>query len=132
MAKKGGRRGGRKPGEWKLVKPEQLREYRATNKVSRARLAQMLGVSSTSVQNWETDTVATMKIQQRLAELFAAGPAAILPRMKQQSPWQRDAGEGNSVLSATGTIVASYVKARSDVGADELVGLIKSVRSALS
>ena len=127
------RRGGRKPGEWKLVTPEQLREYRSVNKISRARLAQMLGVSSTSVQNWETGTVASMKIQQRLAELIAAGPAAILPPRKQASLWDMAAHEKNDpAITTTGTIVAGYVSTHSGMSAEDLIGLIRSVRQALS
>lgn len=127
------RRGGRKPGEWKLVTPEQLRDYRANNKISRARLAQMLGVSSTSVQNWETGTVASMKIQQRLAELIAAGPAAILPARKQASLWDMAAQEKNDpAITTTGTIVAGYVSTHSGMSPEDLIGLIRSVRQALS
>ena len=127
------RRGGRKPGEWKLVTPEQLRDYRSTNKISRARLAQMLGVSSTSVQNWETGTVASMKIQQRLAELIAAGPAAILPPRKQASLWDMAARDKNDpAITTTGTIVAGYVSTHSGMSAEDLIGLIRSVRQALS
>lgn len=127
------RRGGRKPGEWKLVTPEQLKEYRAEHKISRARLAQMLGVSSTSVQNWETGTVASMKIQQRLAELIAAGPAAILPPRKPASLWDMAAQkQADPAITTTGTIVAGYLQTRQDMSPDDLVGLIRSVRQALS
>jgi DNA-binding transcriptional regulator YiaG len=125
------RRGGRKPGEWRLLQPEQLKDYRASNKISRARLAQMLGVSSTSVQNWETGTVASMKIQQRLAELIAAGPSAILPPRKQASLW--DMGQkSDPAIVTTGTIVAGYLQSHTDLNQEDLIGLIRSVRQALS
>jgi DNA-binding transcriptional regulator YiaG len=126
-------RGGRKPGAWTLLTPEALRAWREANKVSRARLAIMLGVSSTSVQNWETGTVASVKIQQRLAELIAAGPAAILPPRKQASLWDMAAHEKNDpAIMTTGTIVAGYVSTHSGMSAEDLIGLIRSVRQALS
>jgi DNA-binding transcriptional regulator YiaG len=127
------RRGGRKPGEWKLVMPEQLRDYRSQHKISRARLAQMLGVSSTSVQNWETGTVASMKIQQRLAELIAAGPAAILPPRKPASLWESGKQhQTDPAIMTTGTIVAGYLQTHQGMSPDDLVGLIRNVRQALS
>jgi DNA-binding transcriptional regulator YiaG len=125
------RRGGRKPGEWKLVMPEQLRDYRSQHKISRARLAQMLGVSSTSVQNWETGTVASMKIQQRLAELIAAGPSAILPPRKPASLWE-SGKQTDPAITTTGTIVAGYLQTHQGMSPDDLVGLIRNVRQALS
>lgn len=133
-AKAGGarkRRGGRKPGVWKLVTPEKLKAYRDENRVSRARMAQMLGVSTTSVQNWETGTVASMKIQQRLAELISAGPSAILPPRKGPSLWDRSGGPGDAAVATTGTIVAAYVGGAKKLGPDQLVELIRSVRTAL-
>lgn len=128
------RRGGRKPGVWKLLTPEKLKAYREEHKISRVRLAQMLGVSSTSVQNWETGTVATLKIQQRLAELIAAGPAAILPPRRAPSLWDVAGGangNGDPAISATGEIVASYVSSRRGLPAEELVEVIRAVRRAL-
>lgn len=127
------RRGGRKPGEWKLITPEQLRDYRSEHRISRARLAQMLGVSSTSVQNWETGTVASMRIQQRLAELIAAGPSAILPPRKAASLWDMaSTKQADPAITTTGTIVAGYLQTHSAMSADDLIGLIRSVRQALS
>lgn len=128
------RRGGRRPGVWKLLTPDKLRAYREEHKISRVRLAQMLGVSSTSVQNWETGTVATLKIQQRLAELIAAGPSAILPPRKAPSLWDVASGgngKGDPTISATGEIVASYVSSRKAIPAEELVEVIRAVRRAL-
>ncbi|MCO5170201.1 MAG: helix-turn-helix domain-containing protein [Planctomycetes bacterium] len=128
------RRGGRKPGEWKLITPEQLKDYRSEHKISRARLAQMLGVSSTSVQNWETGTVASMRIQQRLSELIAAGPTAILPPRKPASLWDMAAKQQTDpAITTTGTIVAGYLQTREGkLSTEDLIGLIRSVRQALS
>lgn len=127
------RRGGRKPGEWRLVTAEQIKAYREQHRISRARLAQTLGVSSTSVQNWETGTVATMRIQERLAALIAAGPVAVPPLRHAPSLW--DAGtssEATPAITATGAIVAQYVQTRrGELPVDDLVSLIRNVRQAL-
>lgn len=118
--------------KWTLVTPEQLREYRASHRISRARLAQMLGVSSTSVQNWETGTVASFKIQRRLAELFATGPALFTVAGRIGAPWsESQEGDGRPEIVATGAIVAKFVESRS-TSAEELINLIRSVRQALS
>lgn len=64
----GGRqqRGGRSPGHWELVQPDELRRFREEQRLSRAKLANLVGVSATSVQNWESGRVASLKIQRRL------------------------------------------------------------------
>ncbi|MCO5164866.1 MAG: helix-turn-helix domain-containing protein [Planctomycetes bacterium] len=119
-----------------MLTPEKLKAFRAENRISRARLAELLGVSSTSVQNWETNTVASMKIQERLAQLIAAGPAAIPPSTKAPSLWDRgstSSNRGDPALLATGTIVAGYLQVKGgELGVDELLGLIRSVRQALA
>ncbi|MCW8138565.1 MAG: helix-turn-helix transcriptional regulator [Planctomycetota bacterium] len=118
-----------------MLTPEKLKAYRAENRISRARLAELLGVSSTSVQNWETNTVASMKIQERLAQLIAAGPAAIPPSRKAPSLWDRGSSsdQGDPALLATGTIVAGYLQVKGgELGVDELLGLIRSVKQALT
>ncbi len=126
----GGRRGGRKPGTWKLVTPMQILAYRKEHRVSRARMAQALGVSSTSVQNWESGTVATLQAQQRIATLIAASPAA--PPAPHRAPHSSDAPSGDEgALLATGTIVVAYAANRKDLRPDQLVGLIQTVRGAL-
>jgi transcriptional regulator with XRE-family HTH domain len=131
-------RGGRRELVWKLLTGEQLKAWRLENGVSRARLAQILGVSSTSVQNWETGTVATMRTQQRLAELMKAPPAAIPPRRRAPSLWdaggqqQRQQPVVDPTLTAVGTIVSEYLKGAKGLGGDELVSLITAVRQALS
>lgn len=135
------KRAGRKPGVWKYVTPEQLREFRASGQVSRARIASALGVSSTSVQNWESGRAAMPRLQKRLAELIAAGPAALddgAPEGDggQNGRWRAE-GDGavggvlSSQLLATGTIVGSYITAHGKMSHDQLMELIRSVRSAL-
>lgn len=120
------RRGGRRPGTWKLVTPEQILAYRKEHHVSRARMAQALGVSSTSVQNWESGTVATLKAQQRIAMLIAASPSP------PPVPYPSEVPPGDEgALLATGTIVVAYAASRKDLRPDQLVGVIQTVRGAL-
>lgn len=128
-------RGGRKPGEWRHVTPESIREFRHEHRISRARLAAALGVSSTSVQNWESGTVATLRTQQQLADLIKAGPAALSPMRNGQgsSPgWDPSAVLGPQILT-TGTIVGAYLQAHpGKVSSEDLIELIRNVRSALA
>lgn len=73
MAKK--KAGGRKRGTWDVT-PEAFEEWRRGQKLSRARLAKVLGVSSTSVQNWGTGTaVPSARYQEAIARLMAEGVA---------------------------------------------------------
>jgi DNA-binding transcriptional regulator YiaG len=72
------RKGGRQRGSWTEVQPEQIRAFRDEHSISRNMLASTLGVSATSVQNWETGlAVAMPSIQAKLASIIQAGPAAI-------------------------------------------------------
>jgi DNA-binding transcriptional regulator YiaG len=127
-------RAGRKPGVWKYVTPEQLREFRTSGQVSRARIASALGVSSTSVQNWESGRAAMPRLQRRLAELIAAGPGALEDGAPDGDGVVADgpvSGVLSSQLLATGTIVGSYITAHGKMSHDQLMELIRSVRSAL-
>lgn len=125
---------GRKPGAWTHLTPEALRAFREEHKLSRDRLADLLGVSRTSIQNWETlELPPSPKTQQRLAELLRAGPGAIPPPRKAPSLWdaprpqRTDAG----VLLATGAIVAAWARTHT-LSQDELLALIQTVREALT
>lgn len=128
-------RGGRKPGEWRHVTPEAIREFRQEHRISRARLAGALGVSSTSVQNWESGTVATMRTQQQLADLIRAGPAALATIRSAPGTvgsWDPSAVLGPQILT-TGAIVGAYLQSNpGKVTNDDLVELIRSVRAALT
>jgi DNA-binding transcriptional regulator YiaG len=128
------KRAGRKPGVWKYVTPEQLKEFRTTGQVSRARIASALGVSSTSVQNWESGRAAMPRLQKRLAELIAAGPAALDdgdPEVEGGGGEGAVGGVLSSQLLATGTIVGSYITAHGKMSHEQLLELIKTVRGAL-
>jgi transcriptional regulator with XRE-family HTH domain len=70
------KRGGRQPGVWDVAS-EEFRAWREGQKLSRLRLGKLLGVSQTSVQNWETgNAVPSKKYQEQIAKLMAEGVAA--------------------------------------------------------
>lgn len=136
------KRGGRKPGAWTLLTPEKLRAWRETNGVSRAALAGTLGVSSTSVQNWETGgAVATVKMQQKLAEITQGPPAqAARPSGRRAGPAvgaSHASKDGDSTLvQAIASIVVEAIRSsssgRKGVSPSELAVLIRTVRDSLS
>jgi DNA-binding XRE family transcriptional regulator len=135
MAAKPRNRLGRKPGKWTLLTAQDLRDYRANHKLSRDRLAVILGVSRTSVQNWETlELPPSMKTQEKLAQLIAGGPTAIPPPTKPPSLWDRPRPEGTDagVITATGLIVAAWAKTHAKITPEELLELIKTVRATLT
>ena len=129
----GRRRGGRKPGEWKFVTADEIKAFREEHRVSRARLASALGVSSTSVQNWETGTVATLKTQQQLAEIMKAGPAALATVTPSGAGgWDPGAIVGPQITT-TGTIVTGFLTSQQGkMSTDQLIELSKNVRQALT
>lgn len=146
--KKGGtgtvrRGGGRKAGSWTATNPDQIKSFREANNVSRAKLAGMLGVSSTSIQNWETGAaIATTKMQAKVSELMArwseipgqikavagkpAGPALLYRTT--------DTDVSGGVIETAGKIVVGYLEAHGErvSSTDELVKLIRDVRMALA
>ncbi len=132
MAKKA-RRGGRKPGKWELVDPLEFRRWREQQRISRARLATMLDVSATSIQNWEVGhAVPSRPHQERLAELMkspGASVAGAAPRRPLGLPADADA---QAVVDATGDIVAAYVKGTPEMKPEALLELIRTVRQALA
>lgn len=140
---KAARRGGRKPGEWTATNPEEIKAFRTANGVSRAKMAGLLGVSSTSIQNWETGAgIATPKLQAKVANLMAgwseipgqvkaiagrpAGPALLYSATGQ--------ARGGEVIETAGRIVVGYLEAHGEriSSAEDLVKLIRDVRLALA
>lgn len=127
------RRGGRKPGEWKLLKENDLRDWREKANLSRARLAAMLHVSSTSIQNWETgNAVPSLKFQQRLADLMSQPLAALPMPARPCSLFDPPAADGSGVAEATAQIVTAYMAGKENMDQEQLVALIRSVKAALS
>lgn len=135
-----GGRGGRRPGSWTLVNPEVLRGWREKHKMSRAHVASTLGVSSTSVQNWETGhAVATTKMQQKLAELLKAEPttSGTVPTNRPPAPPNGVAPSSHdhpALVQATAAIVVEAIRAGGgkNVSARELGVLVRTVRDALA
>lgn len=124
-------RGGRVKGTWKAADPSAVLEFRKSNKISRSRLAGVLGVSTTTIQNWETGVVvATPKAQQELADLMKQGAAAFLPPPGRLVALVSGPGP---TISTTGAIVVGYLQSlKAPLSQAELIGLIRSVRLALS
>jgi DNA-binding transcriptional regulator YiaG len=122
-------RGGRKPGVWTQVKPEQIVAYRKAQRLSRASLARALGVSSTTIQNWETGkSAATAKAQARLAEAMSGNPRQLAPKAGD-APKNGAAGS-DMVIDATARIVTAFLSS-AKIKREDLRGVIQEVRSAL-
>lgn len=143
--KAGKRRGGRKPGSWTLLTPQALRGWREKHKMSRADVATTLGVSSTSIQNWETGhAVATTKMQQKLADLMKAPvssgtvppsrgkPTPLAPAATAAAP--RSVNGDPTLIQATASIVVEAIRAggKRNVSAKELGLMVRTVRDALA
>lgn len=138
----GTRRGGRRPGAWTLLTPQALRGWREKHQMSRGRVATALGVSSTSIQNWETGhAVATTKMQQKLADMMSApSPSGAAPnRARPTAPASngaapRSANGDPTLIQATASIVVEAIRAggRRSVSAKELGLMVRTVRDALA
>jgi DNA-binding XRE family transcriptional regulator len=110
--------------------------------MSRASVAKTLGVSSTSIQNWETGhSVATTKMQQRLADLMKApasaatsgrGPSGT-PAANGATPHAATNGDP-ALIQATASIVIEALRAggKKNVSAKEIGLLVRTVRDALA
>lgn len=139
-------RGGRKPGQWLHLEQDQLKAYRKDAKLSRARLAELLDVSSTSIQNWETGrSVPVKRYQERLVELMTGTPPAPAPARAGRGAVRADgdgpvghAGAGSDHLQATrlsvaGEILKGYLATAQGgkLSTDALIELVGSLRRAL-
>jgi transcriptional regulator with XRE-family HTH domain len=106
------------------VRPEEIRSYRERHGLSRARLAAQLGVSATSIQNWELGRTASASAQLRLRALLDGAPVADPAAAANESM-------GDSRVRATAAIVAAYLQADGNLGPAEVPRLIRAVRKAL-
>jgi DNA-binding transcriptional regulator YiaG len=109
-------------GTWKHVRPEEILTYRKDNGISRAKLASTLGVSATSVQNWEGGRVAALPTQRRLRLLIDG---------EEIPPAPGTGPEEDCVVTVTGQIVAAYLTHQEPLDGPELSELIRRVKRAL-
>ncbi len=143
-ATKGRRRGGRKKGEWILLTSDSLGRYRKAANLSRAKLAEIMDVSSTTIQNWESGkAVPTKKSQARLADLIQGGPPAAAhatetvarstPRPHVSSSANGGATTGVE-LTVTGEILKAFLATAQGgkTSQEQLVQLTRSLRAALA
>lgn len=142
--KKPSRRGGRTPGKWTLLTKDQLRSFRKDSKLSRSALSALLGVSSSSIQNWETErSVPLTRYQEQLVELMrGGGPAAVAGngrRSKARASGRSSNGallgaSGGVSLTATAEILKGFLATSegAKTSKEELVALTISLRAALS
>jgi DNA-binding transcriptional regulator YiaG len=119
-------RGGRKKGSWTETSPDTIRDFRRAGRISRSRLASALGVSATSVQNWEVGlVVATPAMQKKIVELIKSSPDLGRPR-----PASAQQGGGVEV-EAAGEIVCAWLEQHPGTDEEHLLALIRAVRTAL-
>lgn len=131
------RRGGRKPGTWTLVKPEEILAYRKAQSLSRLGFAKLVGVSSTTVQNWETGKGPAMpKVQERIVAVLRTDAGSQPSRGRKATKVEQHATNGqrhggyDSTVEATGRIVAAFLGSMK-IKREELRGVIQDVRAAL-
>ena len=120
---KGAGRTNKGAGGWTYVLPEEILAYRKDKGLSRAKLAAALGVSTTSIQNWESGRAAALPTQRRLRALIDGEP---LPQPEGEVSVAQ-----SELVGATGKIVAAYV-ANQSLSRDEVMTLIRDVKRALS
>jgi len=105
--------------------------------MSRSGVAKALGVSSTSIQNWETGhAVATAKVQQRLADLMSApATSSPTPTASAAAAAPGPAVNGNpTLIQSTAAIVIEAIRVggKKNLSARELGLLVRTVRDALA
>lgn len=138
-----GRRGGRKKGEWVLVTSDALRQYRKDAHLSRNKFAEILDVSATTIQNWESGkAVPTKKSQARLADLIKSGaPAAATSgngSVARPAPRPVSSNGGGAAtdtqLTVTGEVLKAFLATAQGgkTSPAQLVELTKLLRAALA
>ncbi len=137
-------RGGRKKGEWVLLTSDSLLQFRKGAHLSRAKLAEILDVSSTTIQNWESGkAVPTKKSQAHLADLIKGGaPAAAASNgagtVTRSAPRAHASSNGgastDTQLTVTGEILKAFLATAQGgkTSQEQLVDLAKSLRAALA
>lgn len=136
--KKKGRRGGRKPGVWTLVQPAQILAFRKERRLSRAVFAKMVGVSSTTVTNWEGGKgTASPSMQSKVVEVMGSAPAtatkskrAMVGAAAKPTNGQHPAGY-DSIVEGTAKIVSAFL-ATAKLKREELGEVVRDVRAALA
>lgn len=141
-AKKKGRPGGREPGQWVHLTQDEVKSFRTTAGLSRGKLAVMLGVSSTSIQNWETGrSVPVETFQRKLRALIESG-ASKAPRSARRPSGSPSAETASAVtlpnvqvarLTVAGEVVKGFLTTSqgSKMSQEQLVALTRALYAAL-
>lgn len=132
------RRGGRKPGTWMQTGPEKILAFRKEHKLSRATFAEMVGVSSTSVANWEGGKgAASPAMQSKIVAVMGSAPATVTKSKRamvgaaaKPTNGQHPSGY-DSVVEGTARIVAAFLPT-AKLKRQELGAVIRDVRAALA
>lgn len=131
-----GKKPGRRPASWQLVKPEEVRRYRESSGLSRAALARALGVSTSSILSWENGKVPSLTSQRRLRMLMD-GERVPAPENNGEGAVEGEAevdvsaGERAATM-ATGAIVAAYLRTQKQPQPGQVSEVVRRVRRALA
>jgi len=127
-------RGGRRPGSWEVVTPKEIVTFREEQGLSRARLAEMLDVSTTSIQNWETGRVASRRIQERLRTVIDGGtlPDARCSEAAEVAHGWANGARDQATISTIGQIVTAYLGTQRGMKPGDVAELVRSVKQALT
>lgn len=121
----------RKPAEWAILKPLDLLNFRKKHQISRIKLAGMMGVSSTSVQNWESGTCAPSEENQKKLKKLMEDRLVSDEHGNSVRPCFLLA-KSDEVIRTTGFIANVYLRNKPDFPADQVPKLITDIRAALS
>lgn len=129
---------GTQKGEWVLLTNDSLQRYRKGAHLSRAKLAEIMAVSSTTIQNWESGkAVPTKKSQARLADLIKGGATEARSNGTDALPSRASSNGGASSgveLNVTGEILKAFLATAQGgrTTQEQLVQLTRSLRAALA
>ena len=144
---KSGGSAGRPKGVWSVLQAGALRPWRESNNISRGKLASMLKVSPTSIQNWESDkAIPSTKYQEAIVSLMSGNVPVTTNNVPKRGRPPKAASTTNanvvdmSGASSVGSIVTSYVSGivtnyvqkNGKMSIDDLAKRLDSVRNAFA
>lgn len=135
---------GRPKGVWSVLQAGALRPWRESNNISRGKLASMLKVSPTSIQNWESDkAIPSTKYQEAIVSLMSGNVPTMNNTPKRGRPPKNTTSAnvvdmsgassvGSIVTSYVSGIVTNYVQKNGKMSIDDLSKTLDIVRNAFA
>ena len=123
----------RRRGTWAYVTLAEIEEFRLKNHLTKKKLADLIGVTNSTIHNWYQDKAIPTPNRQRQMRSMVDGP----PPRSIPTPWSprpirtHTTAEHTATVHTAGQIVQSYLRISNKLQPDQVKELVRGVMAGL-